>query len=587
VTCVDSDAEEDSVAQAKGERALVVRADGTQVATLKAVRVDRARAVVCACADDATNARVAALASGIAGRAGNRELDLYVHVADPELAKLLRAAGSGLQHVRLHFFNVHDVWARALLDQPGSPFLQPGREPPSVLVVGTTALGRALTVTAARRWHRHARANGLGGRARIVLAGPDSAPVCDSLVDRYPALPATCDLVPADGTPDFAALAADESTAPTAVYACLDDRGANLAHALEAEYAFGGAVPIYLPASAAAAEIGGLIVRTGRIHAVPLPTAHDAGLLLHDRLREPLARRVHAVYLETRRHARDFGARPADHPWEELSDEIRRQNRAHADAIVDQLRAVWFEIAPLDDWDEAPVELSPGTVDALAELEHSRWCRDRLAAGFRYAPERDDAHRLSDLLVPWEKLRDGDRDDDRALARERPRLFHELGYRLERSPARETLARAVHDRYLAGRQESDDFGELPADVDWENLPEDYRERNRANVDDIGVKLDRIGRQVVPLVGLDGEGPGLGRDEILQLAQLEHERWLGERLGQGWTLGPRDDAALNHPDLVPWDELGTQARQKDVDLVAEIPALLATAGYGIARNPATM
>jgi hypothetical protein len=383
--------------------------------------------------------------AGLAARDGNRRLDLYVHISDPELAKLVRAAGAGLQHARLHFFNVHDVWAETLLSQEARPFEVPGNIPPHAVVVGATPLGTALAVGAARRWHRHVRGRGLDAKARIVLADRDAEAACRLLAARYPAIPRVCELVPAPAPPDFVALLEASSERPTAVYGCLDDRSGNLALALEAEYDLGGRTPVFIPASAAAAELGGLIVRAGSIHAVPLPSGEDAFALLHDRLREPLARAVHEVYLESRTGAPDFGSRPGDRAWSELPEELRRQNRDHADGVADQLRAVWFEIAPLDDWDEEPTPLPPAAIEAMAELEHDRWCREKRAAGFRYGPERDDVRKISDLLIPWEALSEADQPA-RETTRRRPTPTCSPGRRFRRTRDRRTSTSCARSR---------------------------------------------------------------------------------------------------------------------------------------------
>jgi hypothetical protein len=74
-----------------------------------------------------------------------------------------------------------------------------------------------------------------------------------------------------------------------------------------------------------------------------------------------------------------------------------------------------------------------------------------------------------------------------------------------------------------------------------------------------------------------------RAEIEELAELEHERWMHERLAAGWARGPRDDAARTHPSLVPWDELDEPEKEKDREVVRTIPELLASAGLTIARD----
>jgi hypothetical protein len=42
-------------------------------------------------------------------------------------------------------------------------------------------------------------------------------------------------------------------------------------------------------------------------------------------------------------------------------------------------------------------------------------------------------------------------------------------------------------------------------------------------------------------------------------KLEYERWMGERAGAGWSLGPRNDEARTHPAIVQWEELPERER----------------------------
>ncbi len=144
------------------------------------------------------------------------------------------------------------------------------------------------------------------------------------------------------------------------------------------------------------------------------------------------------------------------------------------------------------------------------------------------------------------------------------------------------LARRIHERYLRAMLAAGHArGETPALVGWEDLPEEYREASRAQARDIVAKMRSIGRSVVPAE--QGQPLRLTEEELDRLARAEHERWAEQRRSQGWSYGPvRDDEARLHPMLVPYDDLPQDERQKDIDAVLEIPALLAAAGLGITR-----
>jgi hypothetical protein len=114
------------------------------------------------------------------------------------------------------------------------------------------------------------------------------------------------------------------------------------------------------------------------------------------------------------------------------------------------------------------------------------------------------------------------------------------------------------------------------------LPEDDKEQNRNNVRDIAEKLARTGYIMVPARSNEPlfDFPG---DDLERLAQMEHERWMRSKLDAGWRYAAENDRARKlHRDLVPWDKLPEEEREKDRDMVRGIPKILARAGYALVR-----
>ena len=73
------------------------------------------------------------------------------------------------------------------------------------------------------------------------------------------------------------------------------------------------------------------------------------------------------------------------------------------------------------------------------------------------------------------------------------------------------------------------------------------------------------------------------DEIAKMSRMEHDRWCADRLRNGWKYGKiRNNARKLHPDLVSWEELNDDAKEKDILAVKLIPILLARAGFQIYR-----
>jgi voltage-gated potassium channel Kch len=148
----------------------------------------------------------------------------------------------------------------------------------------------------------------------------------------------------------------------------------------------------------------------------------------------------------------------------------------------------------------------------------------------------------------------------------------------------EDIAQAAHNAYVAAcRDRGDTPATNPSMVLWEALPEFKRDDNRDQAADIGRKLAAIFATVVPASGY--EAPvHFDDDEVELLAHMEHDRWLRRRRERGWSYAAeKNETALEHPDMVSWDELTDESKAKDRSAVREIPSQLRAAGFAIVRG----
>lgn len=172
----------------------------------------------------------------------------------------------------------------------------------------------------------------------------------------------------------------------------------------------------------------------------------------------------------------------------------------------------------------------------------------------------------------------------KALAKNYPGLFRIYRVIPERNLALEELARAAHAIYCdeqtkAGKTAADNSALRP----WEELSEDLRDANRAQVADIPSKLYALGYELAPGNGLAPSHIVITPGQLEMLARQEHDRWMAERQRQGWTYGPtRDDARKHHPCLLPWETLPEVEKQKDRDAVQNVPLLIVKAGFQIKK-----
>jgi hypothetical protein len=130
-------------------------------------------------------------------------------------------------------------------------------------------------------------------------------------------------------------------------------------------------------------------------------------------------------------------------------------------------------------------------------------------------------------------------------------------------------------------------GETPATNSamrpWEELPENLREANRAQVADIPNKLRLLGYELAPSHGLCASEIAMTDAQVEALSIREHQRWMSDRLRHGWTYAAtRDNARKHHPLLVPWEELSEPEKEKDRDTVRNVPRLIERAGFRVRK-----
>jgi len=148
--------------------------------------------------------------------------------------------------------------------------------------------------------------------------------------------------------------------------------------------------------------------------------------------------------------------------------------------------------------------------------------------------------------------------------------------------AREAIAEAIHEKYR-GDHAADKASGSPVLVPWSELPETYKRSNRAQADDLIRKLERVDCGYKPVTKATKEPLKFSSKEVELLAELEHERWMKEKLADGYSYGPeRDENRRTHPDLVPWTVLPEKSRQYDRDTVAAIPEFMAKAQFEVYR-----
>ena len=122
-------------------------------------------------------------------------------------------------------------------------------------------------------------------------------------------------------------------------------------------------------------------------------------------------------------------------------------------------------------------------------------------------------------------------------------------------------------------------------VPWDDLPEDLKESNRRQAGYMTVRLEKVGCAITPIGGLEEELFEFSADEVELMAEIKHERWIEERLADGWSYAPgeKDTERKTSPYLILWNALSEEIKEYDRETVRAMPAFLKEAGFQIYRQ----
>lgn len=167
--------------------------------------------------------------------------------------------------------------------------------------------------------------------------------------------------------------------------------------------------------------------------------------------------------------------------------------------------------------------------------------------------------------------------------------LHELAcsYLIFENSFLEELARENHLAYLREVQ-----GE-PASKPWSEIDRQDRDSNRNAVwHHMYVKLPALRLEARPIIDFSASTYSFPREEVEFLAEMEHERWLAEKRMQGWKPAPpgvvkQDRHKRIHPDMVPWQELPEEKKEKDRLFIRALPRMLISAGYTLTKQDGSL
>lgn len=132
----------------------------------------------------------------------------------------------------------------------------------------------------------------------------------------------------------------------------------------------------------------------------------------------------------------------------------------------------------------------------------------------------------------------------------------------------DNAAKIIHQMYY---DDQIALGETPESnsslIPWENLSEDIKDSNRGQADHLPIKLRAIGLTLEAALNMS-EPLNFSPQQIRILARMEHQRWMADKLLDGWqaTTGKKDPQLKLTPLLFDFDVLPEDEKHKDEQTV---------------------
>jgi len=142
------------------------------------------------------------------------------------------------------------------------------------------------------------------------------------------------------------------------------------------------------------------------------------------------------------------------------------------------------------------------------------------------------------------------------------------------------LAQRVHEDFLDQKRYSNSD---PVMQPWAKLRKDIKNSNSSQISYLEDILASNGFGIASPAHVPPTKPNFKPEEIESMAEMEHGRWVVQRISEGWICGMKKDVDKKiSPCIVGWQELEDGIQEYDREAVRLWPELLAGAGMEIYR-----
>ncbi|WP_407424556.1 RyR domain-containing protein [Methanobrevibacter sp.] len=263
-------------------------------------------------------------------------------------------------------------------------------------------------------------------------------------------------------------------------------------------------------------------------------------------------------------------------PFKDLTPSLKLANIRQARSIPKKLNMIGCEIA--DKSDPRPAILKEDFLEKevlnLAIYEHKEWCDEKIGTGWTFTSGKKDVENLkTPYLIPWEELSDSVKQLDIDTIYNIPNLLDSIGLKVVRTRLR-LLTFKMHEFYMNGVLDSKDDGQ----EEFNKLEEHVQYSNYKQANFIVRILKERKYEIVPL---DDKRPAINQfniHDIEHFAKREHQGWYMLKINLGWSYGSGE--GNTNPNLVSWDELSEDVKQKNRNTFINLPAMCADPNVGL-------
>jgi hypothetical protein len=143
-------------------------------------------------------------------------------------------------------------------------------------------------------------------------------------------------------------------------------------------------------------------------------------------VRRIVAKAIHERYRAGKRKDSRKGD-PAAAPWEKLHAMFSESSLQQANDILNKLRTVGYTVKKVEGREAIKMRFTKNQIEIMAELEHARWTKERLGDGWKQGKKRNGKNKISPYLVPWARLSEHAKEQDRKMVRQIPELLAQVG----------------------------------------------------------------------------------------------------------------------------------------------------------------